>query len=342
MNTLNMTVKMPPTHRINETFEGAHQALDATAVQAELSRLSFFLRDGFLPELISIRVSHYKPGRRCLIEYELLVKHASRSPQRLTLMAKIRMKAHDRRTWAAVNGLWEAGFNEQADDRIMIPRPIGEIPRWHMWLQLKVPGVTLEQLFANPKGVHFAERIAEAAHKIHRSGVPTQRRHTIADELAILHERLSITANSRPEWSSRIERIINDCENLGNSLPPAVVCGIHRDFYAEQIIADGETLYLLDFDLYCAGDPALDIGNFIAHIIEFSLRTTGDIYAFYHIEQALAKRFLQLNPGIAAQTLHAYATLTLARHIYLSTLFSERKAYTKTLLELVEQRLGNP
>src|SRR5437773_3836244 len=32
-------------------------------------------------------------------------------------------------------------------------------------------------------------------------------------------------------------------------------------------------VWLLDFDLYCQGDPALDIGNFVGHLTEQSLRT---------------------------------------------------------------------
>jgi len=337
MNIMNMT---PPTRPISETFVGFHQALDAAEVQAELSRLPFFQRDGTVPELIAIRLSRHKPGRRCLIEYDLLLKRPSRRPQPLTLMAKMRIKSHDHSTWTVVNGLWEAGMNYQTDDGIALPRPVGEIPHWHIWLQPKVPGVGLEQQLAGPQGERLAERVAEAAHKIHHSGVPTCRRHTMADELRILNERLGKAASAYPQWSGRIERIINRCENLGNSLPPAPLCGIHRDFYADQIIADDETLYLLDFDLYCQGDPALDIGNFIAHITEFSLRTWGNANTLAHVEQALAKRFLQLNPGIAAQRIRAYVTLTLARHIHISTLFTKRRPFTQALLELTEQRLG--
>jgi len=337
---MNMTVTSSTTCSANESFEGFQQAFDAVAVQAELSRLPFFQSDGVLPVLTAIRLSRHKPGRRCLIEYDLLVKHPSRLPQPLTLMAKVRMKSHDHTTWALANALWQGGMNDQADDNIAVPRPIGEIPHWHMWLQSKVAGVTLEQRFIGSQGERLAERVAEAANKIHRSGIPTQRRHIMADELNILTERLTRMAKSHPWWSSRLERISKHCKSLGESLPAASLCGIHRDFYADQIIADDEKLYLLDFDLYCEGDPALDIGNFIAHITEFSLRTLGDANALAHIEQALERRFLQLNTNIAAESIRAYATLTLARHIYISTLFTERRPFTQTLLELTEQRLG--
>ncbi len=328
------------SHLDNETFEGAHQALDAVAVQVELSRLPFFLHDDAFPELIAIRLRRHKPGRRCLIEYDLLVKHPYNPPFAMTLMAKIRMKSHDHKTWAVLNSLWEGDFNDNTDDNIKIPCPVGEIPHWHMMLQLKVSGTELEAMLAGSRGEHLAKQIAESAFKIHNSGIPTRRRHTMANELDILNERLSRTANANPHWSIRIKDIIKHCEKRGNNLPTVPLCGIHRDFYADQIIVNGRLLYLLDFDLYCKGDPALDIGNFIAHITEFSLRTFNNADALINVKHALSNRYLQLNPNIKRQSIQTYETLTLARHIYISTLLSERKPFTLALLELTEQRLG--
>lgn len=330
----------PSPTRINEAFTGFHQALDKVAVQAELARLPVFLRAEVFPQLLSLHLTRHKPGRRCLIEYSLLLKHPSRPPQHLTLMAKIRMKSHDHNAWAVINGLWQAGINQQASDAIMIPSPMGEIPHWHMLLQPKVPGLALEPLLAGPQGEHLAMRVAAAAHNIHRSGVPTQRHHTITDELNILHKCLSKTAHTHPQWAARIERVIEHCKRLGKRLPHTPNCGIHRDLYADQIIVDGDTLYLLDFDLYCLGNPALDIGNFIAHISEFSVRKLGNANALSHVEHALTTEYLQLNPSCTAEAIDTYTTLSLARHIYISTLFTVRRPFTQALLELTEQRLA--
>ena len=43
---------------------------------------------------------------------------------------------------------------------------------------------------------------------------------------------------------------------------------VHRDFYHDQVIADGDVCRLVDLDLVAVGDPALDIGNFLAHLID--------------------------------------------------------------------------
>jgi thiamine kinase-like enzyme len=122
-------------------------------------------------------------------------------------------------------------------------------------------------------------------------------------------------------------------------VPAPKFCGIHRDFYPAQVIVRKGQLYLIDFDLYCQGDPALDVGNFIGHVTEESLRTCGQASALQDREEAMEKRFIELCGEAIRPSVRAYTTLTLARHIYLSTQFPERSAFTESLLELCENRL---
>jgi aminoglycoside phosphotransferase (APT) family kinase protein len=161
----------------------------------------------------------------------------------------------------------------------------------------------------------------------------------MVDELSILHERLPLVAQRKPQWANRLERILDACDRLGTSVPEPTPCGIHRDFYADQVLVSGERLYLLDFDLYCEGDPALDIGNFMGHITEQSLRTYGDPNTLADREAAMEERFVELSDRPTRAAIQAYAMLTLVRHIYLSTQFPERRPFTEALLELCEQRL---
>jgi aminoglycoside phosphotransferase (APT) family kinase protein len=214
------------------------------------------------------------------------------------------------------------------------------MPELQMWLQHKVPGRVATQLLTEPGGVALARCIAEAVHKLHRTGIPPCRRHTMADELRILHERLPIVARMKPQWAKRLERLLEACDQLGTATPAPRPCGIHRDFYPDHVIVDGSRLYLLDFDLYCEGDPGLDIGNFLGHLTEQSVRTLGDAYALADREEAMAERFVALSGEATRPAVQAYTTLTLVRHIYLSTQVPERRQSTEALLELCEQRLG--
>jgi hypothetical protein len=287
-----------------------------------------------------IRVTRYKPGRRCVIEYDVEVEQRERPPAALTLIGKVRRRQFGRSGYRLLAALWEAGFKTDSPDGISVPEPIAAVAAFRMWLQRKAPGRAATDLLAGPRGATLARRIAEAAHKLHRAWVPAERRHTMDDELRILHEVLPIVAQAASRWGRRIERLLDGCDRLGRATPEPTPRGIHRDFYADQVIVDGERLHLIDFDLYCEGDPALDVGNFLGHVTEQSLRTLGDPGAHDELEREMENRFAELSGEATRAALRTYATLTLVRQVYISTLFPERRRFTERLLELCEERLA--
>ncbi|MFP4120726.1 phosphotransferase [Coleofasciculus sp.] len=311
-------------------------ALNPITVQQELAKN--------LPQplqksnLCAIRVIRHKPGRRCLIEYDLTNPNHSTFP--ITLLGKVRAKGTDIKSYQLNQALWHRGFIDNSNDGISIPEPIGVIPKFQMWLQRKVPGVTATNLLPQANGILLAKRIAEAIYKLHQANIPPQRRHTMADELRILHERLPLVAQLKPQWETRLEKVLAGCDRVAAMTPEPQCLGIHRDFYPDQILVDDTRLYLLDLDLYCQGNPGLDIGNFIGHITEQSLRTLGNPQALVARENALAERFIQLAGEALRPAIQSYTTLTLVRHIYISTQFPERCQFTESLLELCEQRLA--
>jgi hypothetical protein len=316
-------------------------ALDAAEVRVQFERrLKHLTGEHGTFRLQEIRVVRYKPGRRCVIEYDLEIERPDAPPEVDTLLGKVRVRRFGKSGYRLLGAFWDAGFGADARDGISVPEPVGTVSKFRMWLQRKVPGRAATDLLAAPGGVELVRRIAEAAHKIHRAGIPAERRHTMEDELRLLHERLSAVARMEPRWEGRIGRLLDACDRLGAATPEPTPCGIHRDFYADQVIVDGTRLYLIDFDLYCEGDPALDIGNFLGHITEQSLRILGDPEALQDLEQAMEHHFVELSGEENRAAVRAYATLTLARHVHLSTLFPERRPFTGTLLELCEERLG--
>ncbi|MEE9458793.1 MAG: phosphotransferase, partial [Candidatus Bathyarchaeia archaeon] len=292
--------------------------------------------------LRSINVVRYKPRRRCMVEYEADLKEPNNKKQIVKLLGKAPARRVDTTTYDLCCTLWNNGFHNNSPDWISIPQPVGIIPEMQMWFQRKVPGTVTTDLLVESRGVELSRRIAEAVHKLHKANIPSRRKHTMADELHILHDRLQYVVRLNPQWKQRIRRLLVNCDHLGANVPAYISTGIHRDFYADQVLVDGDRLYLIDLDLYSEGDPGLDIGNFLGHITEYSLRVRGDAEALIDIEKAMEDRFLQLAGGHLLTSVQTYTTLTLVRHIYISTQFSDRKPYTESLLELCEQRLDVP
>jgi len=290
--------------------------------------------------LRAIRVVRHKPGRRCIIEYDLEIARPHTPVELVTIIGKIRFKRFGLSGYRLLSALWDAGFDADSPDGISVPEPIGAVSRFRMWLQRKMPGIPATRALIGSDGVRLAARIAEAARKVHTAGVPTESSHTITDEMRILHESLDRVEATQPHHARRVRSVRSACERLAARIATSAPVGIHRDLYADQVIVDDARLYVVDFDLYCAGDPALDIGNFVGHITEQSVRTFGRPDALTDREAALADRFCELEGEERRDAVTAYTTLTLARHIYLSTLFPERRPFTAALIDLCEERLA--
>jgi aminoglycoside phosphotransferase (APT) family kinase protein len=277
-------------------------------------------------KLNRIEVKRYKPERRCLIAYSF-----EDGVEDVTVFGKIRAKGLDKASYETQSYLCQTGLN--------VPQPLGVIPDLHMWLQEKVAGSSLTDVLQSSGSSSFMICVAQQLYQLHQLPPVISRQHTVKDELTILHDRLQRVATLKPAWSPRLVEVMKRCEQLAFGLPNVSAKGIHRDFYADQVLVADEKLYLLDFDLYALGDPALDVGNFLGHLTELALRL-GDVHLFAELESVLESSYLNLNSEVSSQRVQTYKTLTLARHIFISTQFAERQAFTKGLLELCEERLG--
>ncbi|HXG85629.1 MAG TPA: phosphotransferase [Pyrinomonadaceae bacterium] len=319
-------------------------ALEPQTVEFLFSkRLRHLSGAGAIIRLRAIRTIRHKPGRRALLEYDLEIERPGSNAEASTLIGKARAKGLDKTSFAVHQALWLDGFDDRSVDGVSVPKPIGVIPELQMWLQRRVPGKTAFLLLPEPDGIELAGRIAGAIYKLQQTKFPdaaaARHTHTITNELDILHQRLTELAKTRPKWRKRLERVLASCDLLGANLINTEQRTIHRDFYADQIIVSASRLYLIDFDLLCLGDPALDAGNFLAHITEQSLRECGDPAALRDREEAFEERYVELAGEDVRPSVRSYATLSLARHIYISTLFTERAKWTGRLLELCEERL---
>lgn len=332
---------IPSTRVLDSKMPFLRRALDPKEAECALRRMlqSTTNREEEI-RLLGMRVLRHKPGRRCLVQYDVGIRDGDRPWKRMSLLGKARARGLDTKTYRLYEALRRAGLRSGGSGRVAIPRPLGVIPEFQMWFQQKVQGAPATGLLERAGGVLLACRIAEAIHRLHQAGISAGRRHRIADELRILRERLACVVNERPSWKGRIDRLLEACQRLGGSIRGSEMVGIHRDFYPDQVIVDGARLYLVDLDLYAEGDPALDIGNFVAHLKEQALRLTGNPHALADCEEALVQRFLALSGRTDRFSVEAYVTLTLARLVFISTLIPDRRPYTLDLLALCEERLG--
>ena len=287
--------------------------------------------------VVASRVVRHKPGRRCLIEYDVM-DLATGNVQ--AILAKMSRRPVARRDFLTQRSIYHAGFQQDAIDGICVPEPLGVIDEWNMWLQRKVAGSVAAEMLSGPHGPTVAERIAAAIAKLHAQGPPTKRLHSLDDELAILRDRLETLSANQPRWKHRLAAVLAKCQRIASNLPAPRSTPVHRDFYPDQVILDGKNVCLCDLDLYCVGDPALDVGNFVAHLIELGLREYDDPAFFNPSSAALIDAYCSLRSEKHEPSIEGYTMLSLARLIAIDAAMPNRAAFTEQLLIHCESMLG--
>ena len=243
----------------------------------------------YVKQIHQIDILKYKPGRRCVLGYDLQGQRKGKSIQQ-RVIGKVFRDARGLRLHKLQQRLWSNGFGPHSTDGIHVPRSLGYVPKMRMQVQEYAPGETVEELLKKGSIMYLMPRIAQAIAKLHakspfelkEDGETMIKPYLLAHEL----EHLARFANNltllRPQSSQQIadlhERLITWAKQLPE-LP--MMRPIHRDFYYSQLLFDEEQerLTLIDFDLLALGDPALDVANFCAHLTFIGMEQRGNRHA---------------------------------------------------------------
>ncbi|MBK8250544.1 MAG: phosphotransferase [Gemmatimonadetes bacterium] len=222
-------------------------------------------------EVTRVQVERHKAGRRTLLSF--LVRATPGAPEERWL-AKARSRGTDHRTAALQQSLWDAGLHSGSSHGVSVPALLGVLEPHHTVVHRWVSGVPLHAALANGcRPAVAGRRIARALEVLHGAPVHVARRWTIDDELGMLEGRLTTLAAARPALAAGVARLWHRLVPLATPLRTrSRVALVHRDFYHDQLLFDGERTWILDLDCAARGDPAIDVGNFAAHLIEGAWR----------------------------------------------------------------------
>ncbi len=277
-----------------------------------------------------IQVLKYKPGRRCVLAYELIGQTRREGMHtQVQVIGKVYRDERGQRLFRLQQALWNDGFGPHAPDRIHVPRPLAYIPEMRMFVQERVAGATLNALVTAPGLRARIHRSAEGLAKLHnlptgtllsptREGAgedappftlgytphPTGETfgfYLLADELANLDRFTNELAQVRPQSAAAVSEVVEALRAWARRLPALeAITPIHRDFYYSQVLFEGPRLVLIDFDLFALGDPAIDVANFIAHLHFLGLDRLGDLDALAAEAPVFMEAYRRYRPVDAA------------------------------------------
>lgn len=159
------------------------------------------------------------------------------------------------------------------DGRVLRLAPAGpRLPDLNVLGAGWLPGTLLDTELAEGRATAALLAMAGTAmaelHAQHAAGLAPQSR---ASEATSLEEMAAGIAGLLPELAPRLAHFTHRLASTLAEAPP-LARAIHGDCYAKQMLVDGAHLGLLDLDQAACGDPAQDLGLFVAHLERDVLR----------------------------------------------------------------------
>ncbi len=280
---------------------------------------------------ITTSILNHRLGKRCIIRTRL-----DGIDEKISTVLRC-LKPNDQRhldNVAQMQRLWRHGFADSAPDRIRIPRLLGHSNDLATVAIEDVPGQVLCESQCWPLTQQAAVAGMTLA-KLHACPIELARHHSTPDELALLQDWVLLTQNLRPDLTDALE-IASERVRAGLAAQRGIPRLSHRDYYSKQVLYDGEEAVLIDFDTLCMAEPALDIGNYLAHR---ALATLVGEPADPNETDAFLQGYGTKMPLPASVTISAWRDAALLRLACLYALRSDWPMVSERLLQHIGERI---
>ena len=278
------------------------------------------LKEPFVAEDCRIELVSYRRRQRCVLRYTVLGRTAGDDDVRSVIVYGKVTAFGDEALPRAIDALRGRTLARARRYRFTVPRSLGSRPDLGLSLLEALPGEAhigpaLEARLRGRPGsnaLRLDEMVATAgavAALVHASGVDLGRPRTLDDELAGLRPQIAMARRFVPSFGDRAQSWLERIAALAAQSEPLEPCLGHGDFKHEQLLFDGGSSGLVDFDAICQAEPALDLGKFLAHLRADARRI--EPRASSPLTDELAEQFLRAYAGTAGDRLEGEQRLRL-------------------------------
>ena len=228
----------------------------------------------FLERKSSFRVSEIKAtilseiqDTRRVVQYSFYSNSEKDAPEMLSVVGKFYSQPDGAEVFQLMTSLNEIQ-KHQSGGTLAVPSPLFYDPAMRLLVMQEAPGLPYPEILRKRKAPSYLEMAAKALSEIHHLDEPSLPVKTISNHLLDLiapaPERLS---DHFPNYQSLIASSLRTFEEIEKQWQTEIVpvC-IHRDFHLRQLFYEAGRVWVVDWDLCCQGDPALDLGNFLVYL----------------------------------------------------------------------------
>jgi aminoglycoside phosphotransferase (APT) family kinase protein len=238
---------------------------------------------------LDIRIVRHKRGRHCVLAYDLCSADGKMIGEYIGKVFGKRRRAE--RLYRVLEAL-----QDHLGSTTPAPLPIAYIKPYALVLMNKIQGRPLVPILAgeNETAARDATRLtARALAAMHTTPIDEGKSGTLEYEIESAHKHANEQRHNGPELAGEGDRLLELIEELSHRLPaPPAPLLTHGGFRPNAVIVDQHRASIFDLDGWAIGDPALDLGYYVADLWwesqkvgHANLRRYGD----YFLDQYLAE-----------------------------------------------------
>jgi hypothetical protein len=228
------------------------------------------------------RVTRYKPGERCTVLYRMSYRddggeRAGPDP----VVAKTHHGAKGRTAHEAMTALWASPLRHSG--HVAIPEPLGFLADCNVVVQgpIKEDRTLRQQIRAaieegSPSALadvqRWLTRTARGLAELHGSGVKAGDVWRFEDELGDVRRRVERLGRFVPALAGAGDSLLHRIEDLAATRREDPLVPSHHSFRPSQVLIHDDDMGFIDFDGFCAAEPALDLSLFVSVVWDLSLR----------------------------------------------------------------------
>jgi hypothetical protein len=215
----------------------------------------------------------------CVLRYELAWRlQSSRRSLKQVMYGRVYADGRGRFIGPAVNALRQLLHDGQGTSLpFLVPRFQAYLPDLRLALLDAVPGsplvpalvraragVSVPPLPTGPTAEEAVLACARIAAALHRTSIPVGPPRTAAEEIGRVRAAVEGLAPLAPTVAATLRRHLASVGDL--AVDPQRLGVAHGDLVPRRVLFDGPTTSLVDFHAVCLAEPALDLGQFTAHL----------------------------------------------------------------------------
>lgn len=254
---------------------------------------------------LNIESVRYVPEVGAILQYTMDTPAA-----KLNVFGKVQPGHRGLRTYRIVEGLWEA--SKRYPGFLNLPRPLGYVEDFGLLLEERVRGRPVGGNRLSADFILTGTAAAEALAVIHESGVESDERIMIENELARLDRVAEQFSYVLPTGHFLLMDLIAHMRDHVRRTDEEELRPTHGDMKYDQFMHHNGEMTLLDFDYFAIGETSYDLGKYCAYTMPSAPKNWQESVAAEETRLQFLKRYMELRPDATLQRFPVYEALQLA------------------------------